>query len=318
MSAGANASTAGEHALTATSRNDADTKSEHERTPGHRARGDAPAGLRPDVSPAVLAQTDNISQAASRSGTAVRDLRGLPWASIYNDDSRDLDQLAVAEPASDGAVKILVAIADVDVLVARDSAIDGHAWTNTTSVYTAAEIFPMLPVKLSTDLTSLGDGQERLRDRDRDGDCRGRHRDGFRRLPGRRRLGNSTAPGVSGSGYHGLTRPSRRGDGVVARRCGGVFPRCAGDACAPACPGRAVAAAGASPPGVAHRRASTVVVTSEALVELEGRGGWSGGSAGDRAQRRWPPTAAGRGRGDRGGAWARRGGRGCRARSGRR
>jgi len=119
-------------------------------------------GLLPDFSPAVIAQTNQIVQAASASSSAIRDLRGLPWVSIDNDDSRDLDQLSVAEPAADGAVKILVAIADVDALVRKDSAIDGHAWTNTTSVYTAAEIFPMLPEKLSTDLTSLSEGQERL------------------------------------------------------------------------------------------------------------------------------------------------------------
>jgi exoribonuclease R len=119
-------------------------------------------GLLPDFSPAVIAQTDHITQAASPSGASVRDLRGLPWASIDNDDSRDLDKLSVAEPASDGAVKLLVAIADVDALVAKNSAIDAQAWTNTTSVYTAAQIFPMLPVKLSTNLTSLGEGQERL------------------------------------------------------------------------------------------------------------------------------------------------------------
>jgi len=119
-------------------------------------------GLLPDFSPAVIAETNRITRAAAASGGAVRDLRGLTWASIDNDDSRDLDQLSVAEPMADGAVKILVAIADVDALVKKDSAIDGHAWTNTTSVYTAAEIFPMLPEKLSTDLTSLGQDQERL------------------------------------------------------------------------------------------------------------------------------------------------------------
>ncbi len=119
-------------------------------------------GLLPDFSPAVIAQTNQIAQAATASDAAIRDLRGLLWVSIDNDDSRDLDQLSVAEPVADGAVKILVAIADVDALVRKDSAIDGHAWTNTTSVYTAAEIFPMLPEKLSTDLTSLGEGQERL------------------------------------------------------------------------------------------------------------------------------------------------------------
>src|SRR5512140_3152641 len=119
-------------------------------------------GLLPDFSPAVIAQVDHITQAAAASGVAIRDLRNLLWASIDNDDSRDLDQLTVAEPAADGAVKIRVAIADVDALVKKGSPIDGHAWTNTTSVYTAAEIFPMLPEKLSTDLTSLGEDRERL------------------------------------------------------------------------------------------------------------------------------------------------------------
>ena len=84
------------------------------------------------------------------------------WASIDNDDSRDLDQLSVAEPLAGGAVKMLVAVADVEATVREGSAIDGHARTNTTSVYTAAQVFPMLPEKLSTDLTSLGESQERL------------------------------------------------------------------------------------------------------------------------------------------------------------
>jgi VacB/RNase II family 3'-5' exoribonuclease len=119
-------------------------------------------GLLPDFSPAVIAETDRLTAAATASDPSTRDLRALLWASIDNDDSRDLDQLSVAEPQPNGAVKILVAIADVDALVIKDSAIDGHAWTNTTSVYTPARIFPMLPEKLSTDLTSLADGQPRL------------------------------------------------------------------------------------------------------------------------------------------------------------
>jgi VacB/RNase II family 3'-5' exoribonuclease len=119
-------------------------------------------GLLPDFSPAVMAETNQLTQAARSSSAAARDLQGLLWASIDNDDSRDLDQLSVAEPMPDGAVKILVAIADVDALVRKGSAIDGHASTNTTSVYTAAEIFPMLPERLSTNLTSLAEGQERL------------------------------------------------------------------------------------------------------------------------------------------------------------
>ena len=119
-------------------------------------------GLLPEFSPAVLEQTEKITGAATGSGPDIRDLRHLLWASIDNDDSRDLDQLSVAQATADGATRILVAIADVDELVKKDSAIDGHASTNTTSVYTAAEIFPMLPERLSTNLTSLGEGQERL------------------------------------------------------------------------------------------------------------------------------------------------------------
>jgi len=119
-------------------------------------------GLLPDFSPAVIKETNGITRAAAASGARVRDLRGLLWASIDNDDSRDLDQLSVAEPMAGGATRIRVAIADVDALVRKNSAIDEHAWTNTTSVYTPAGNFPMLPERLSTDLTSLGEGQERL------------------------------------------------------------------------------------------------------------------------------------------------------------
>lgn len=119
-------------------------------------------GLEPDFSSAVVAEIDKITGAAPVSGGDIRDLRSLNWASIDNDDSRDLDQLSVCEPLAGGAVKILVAIADVDALVKKGSAIDAHAQANTTSVYTAARIFPMLPEKLSTDLTSLNEGGERL------------------------------------------------------------------------------------------------------------------------------------------------------------
>jgi exoribonuclease-2 len=119
-------------------------------------------GLLPDFSAEVVAETGSITKPAAASDSSLKDLRHLMWASIDNDDSLDLDQLSVAEQLQEGAVKILVAIADVDAIAKKGSAIDGHARTNTTSVYTAAEIFPMLPEKLSTDLTSLADGKERL------------------------------------------------------------------------------------------------------------------------------------------------------------
>jgi VacB/RNase II family 3'-5' exoribonuclease len=125
-------------------------------------------GLLPDFSAAVLAELDRIQApaavdgGAAGEGSGIRDLTTLPWASIDNDDSRDLDQLTVAEALPRDGVKILVAVADVDALVRSGSAIDEHARHNTTSVYTAARIFPMLPEKLSTDLTSLNLGEERL------------------------------------------------------------------------------------------------------------------------------------------------------------
>ena len=119
-------------------------------------------GLLPDFSPEIVAATQQLAAPAREEGPALRDLRALPWFSIDNDDSRDLDQLSVAEPAGAGATRVRVAIADVDALVSRGSPIDGHAAHNTTSVYTAAEIFPMLPTQLSTDLTSLNEDAERL------------------------------------------------------------------------------------------------------------------------------------------------------------
>jgi VacB/RNase II family 3'-5' exoribonuclease len=118
-------------------------------------------GLEPDFPPEVRREVARIGSPA-RDGDSVRDLRELLWASIDNDDSRDLDQLTVAAELTGGRVRILVAVADVDALVARGTAIDGHAARNTTSVYTAAAIFPMLPTELSTGLTSLNEAEERI------------------------------------------------------------------------------------------------------------------------------------------------------------
>ncbi|MGO9014458.1 MAG: RNB domain-containing ribonuclease [Dissulfurispiraceae bacterium] len=119
-------------------------------------------GLLPDFSSEALAELDRIQSPAAINDDQLRDLTNLLWASIDNDDSRDLDQLTVAEAIQGDKVKILVAVADVDELVNNGSAIDKHARHNTTSVYTAARIFPMLPEKLSTDLTSLNFNEDRL------------------------------------------------------------------------------------------------------------------------------------------------------------
>ena len=120
-------------------------------------------GLLPDFSGAALAELGRLQAPGAAAGPpGIRDMRNLLWASIDNDDSRDLDQLTVAEELLEGLVRLLVAVADVVSLVTRGSAIDEHARHNTTSIYTAARIFPMLPERLSTDLTSLNLGEERM------------------------------------------------------------------------------------------------------------------------------------------------------------
>ena len=119
-------------------------------------------GLAPDFPITAMTELAGLHGPATRTDESTRDLRALLWCSIDNDDSRDLDQLTVAEALPAGATKILVAIADVDALVKKRSALDEHARQNTTSVYTAGGIFPMLPEKLSTDLTSLNFDAERL------------------------------------------------------------------------------------------------------------------------------------------------------------
>ena len=125
-------------------------------------------GLLPDFSTEVLDELHGITAQQMKEDRSIdghqliRDMRHLLWASIDNDDSLDLDQLTYAEEFSLGKVKIFIAIADVDSVVKNGSAIDQHARTNTTSVYTPAQIFPMLPEKISTDITSLNLNEDRL------------------------------------------------------------------------------------------------------------------------------------------------------------
>jgi exoribonuclease-2 len=130
----------------------------------HRVAFDAmrTRGLEPEMPPAALREAEAARAIPLEREEGIRDLRHLTWFSIDNDDTLDLDQLSVAERLAGGASRLLVAVADVDWLVHPGSAIDAHAAANTTSVYTAAGVFPMLPEALSTDLTSLHEGRDRL------------------------------------------------------------------------------------------------------------------------------------------------------------
>ena len=125
-------------------------------------------GLKPEFSAEATLEAEALrlrppeAAGLGEAAEAMQDLRHLLWFSIDNHDTRDLDQLSWAEAQGDGAARLLVAVADVDVMVRAGGAIDEHAAANTTSVYTAAGVFPMLPETLSTDLSSLHEGQDRL------------------------------------------------------------------------------------------------------------------------------------------------------------
>ena len=114
-------------------------------------------GFHPNFPPEASQQLASI---ALHPDPGLRDLTGLLWSSIDNDDSRDLDQIEFAERTAAGT-RILVAIADVDSAVPEGSPIDLHAQSETTTVYTGIRTFPMLPEQLSTGLTSLNENQDR-------------------------------------------------------------------------------------------------------------------------------------------------------------
>ena len=121
------------------------------------------AGFAPHFPPPVLREVRALDESSDDPlASVVEDLRSLPWSSVDNRESRDLDQVEVAQRLPDGAIRVMIGIADVDALVPRGSAADDHAATNTVSVYAGVAVFPMLPERLSTDLTSLNEGEDRV------------------------------------------------------------------------------------------------------------------------------------------------------------
>ena len=120
------------------------------------------AGFEPDFPSEALREAEIAREEFSDNEPEIRDLRALLWSSIDNVESRDLDQVEWAEKLPNGDIRLLIGIADVDALVPKNSAVDAHAAINTTSVYTGVETFPMLPLDLSADATSLLPDVDRL------------------------------------------------------------------------------------------------------------------------------------------------------------
>lgn len=103
------------------------------------------------------------------------DLRDLLWSSIDNDTSRDLDQIewaaqdftpnpekpGISASGRDAPILVRIAIADVAATIRKDTPIDRFAARQTQTIYTVAHNFPMLPIELSTGLTSLNPNEVR-------------------------------------------------------------------------------------------------------------------------------------------------------------
>jgi exoribonuclease-2 len=103
-------------------------------------------GFQPDFPGEVTAQLATLKGDPPISArTVLRDMRNLLWSSIDNDTSRDLDQIEFAERSSNGDVKVMIGIADVDAFVSKLTPIDQHAARETTTVYTGIRNFPIEP-----------------------------------------------------------------------------------------------------------------------------------------------------------------------------
>ena len=111
---------------------------------------------------AELAEVETLKPVSQGDRT---DLRATPLITIDPDDARDHDDAVWAAPDEDPGNKggwiVLVAIADVAAYVTSGSALDQGALKRGNSVYLPDRVVPMLPERLSNDLCSLREKEER-------------------------------------------------------------------------------------------------------------------------------------------------------------
>ncbi|WP_424981049.1 ribonuclease R [Maritalea sp. S77] len=93
------------------------------------------------------------------------DWRDVPIVTIDPADAKDHDDAVYAEsdddPANEGGFLIYIAIADVANYVRPDSAMDKEALIRGNSVYFPDQVVPMLPERISNNLCSLVEGENR-------------------------------------------------------------------------------------------------------------------------------------------------------------
>lgn len=111
----------------------------------------------------VIREAEN-AKAATLDGNR-EDWRRVPLVTIDPADAKDHDDAVYAEPDADpdnaGGHIVIVAIADVAAYVRPNSALDREALKRGNSVYFPDRVVPMLPERISNDLCSLRELEDR-------------------------------------------------------------------------------------------------------------------------------------------------------------
>jgi len=111
----------------------------------------------------VLAEAEMLpAEISAREVGRREDLRSEPAITIDGRTARDFDDAVSARPGKKGAIEVAVHIADVSHYVRPGSALDKAARVRGTSVYLPGMCVPMLPEKLSNNLCSLREAEDRL------------------------------------------------------------------------------------------------------------------------------------------------------------